>query len=68
MHDRLRDLGVFVDTLSQKEMEQAIEEMLDESKYTEFTDRIRGFSFTRSWSEITDELLKAAGASELEKV
>ncbi len=60
MHEKLEGLGVFVDTLDQKAMEQAIEELLDDKKYQAYIDRIRAFSYTHSWKEITDEIINAA--------
>ena len=59
MHERLRGLGVFVDTLDPRAMEAAVEELLDERAYQGFKERIRQFGYARSWGQIADEILEA---------
>lgn len=60
MHERLQGLGVFVDTLDRAAMGRAVEELLDEHVYRGYVERIREFSYVRTWADIADEILKAA--------
>ncbi|MEI7720146.1 MAG: glycosyltransferase [bacterium] len=58
--DQLEGLGFFVDTSDQAQLEQTIEQLLDAKIYNAFVKKIKEFTFTHSWSEITDEILDAA--------
>jgi glycosyltransferase involved in cell wall biosynthesis len=60
MRERLEGLGVFVDTLDTRAMERAVSELLDEAKYRSYAERIRAFSYVRTWGQIADEILEAA--------
>lgn len=60
MRERLEGLGVFVDTLDQCAMQHAVEELLDEQKYAAYAERIKAFSYVRTWGQIADEILEAA--------
>lgn len=57
--DRLKGLGVFVDTLDQAALERAVTELLDEGIYRSYVERIRHFSYTHTWEQIADEILQA---------
>lgn len=60
MHERLQGLGVFVDTLDEAAIEAAVEELLDDTAYQAYVERIRAFSYVRTWSDIADEILSLA--------
>jgi glycosyltransferase involved in cell wall biosynthesis len=60
MRERLDGLGVFVDTLDRRAMENAVEELLDDATYQAYVERIRQFSYVRTWGQIADEILDAA--------
>ncbi|MBP7770549.1 MAG: hypothetical protein KA066_01400, partial [Candidatus Pacebacteria bacterium] len=60
MHERLQGLGLFVDTLDQRAMQGAIEELLDQEKYRAYVKRIKEFSYVRTWKDIADEILDVA--------
>ncbi len=60
MRERLQGLGVFVDTLDAAAMQRAVEELLDEHAYQAYVERIKAFSYVRTWEDITDEILAAA--------
>ncbi len=60
MYERLRGLGVFVDTLDRHALRNAVEELLDPQTYQEYVERIKAFSYVRSWSDIADEILSVA--------
>lgn len=57
IYERLKGVGVFVDTLDEQELERGIEELLDPKRYGELSTRLRSFSYTHSWEEIVNELL-----------
>lgn len=54
--ERLGDYGLFIDTRSENDLVHAIEELLDEKRYAEITERIARFSFTRVWDDLVDEI------------
>ncbi len=60
MYERLKGLGVFVDTLNERAIMGAVEELLDEQKYTAYVERIKAYTYVRTWGQIADEILKAA--------
>jgi glycosyltransferase involved in cell wall biosynthesis len=60
MDERVRGLGMFIDTARESEMEEAIEAMLDPSIYRGYVRHIDEFSYTHSWKEIAEEILKFA--------
>ncbi len=60
MYEKLKDLGVFVDTQDSTVLERAIEELLDEEIYKKYVHRIHAFSYTHTWEQIVDEILDAA--------
>lgn len=55
--ERLRECGIFVDTRSEKEMENAIESLLDPAVYARLSAAINAFSFTHSWEDIAKEII-----------
>jgi glycosyltransferase involved in cell wall biosynthesis len=60
IYDRLKEVGVFVDTLDADSMAHGLETLLDDEKYAALQAKIAAFTFTHSWAEITDELLSIA--------
>lgn len=60
MRERLDGLGVFVDTLDWDAMQGAVEELLDDAKYQAYVERIKAFSYVRTWGQIADEILGIA--------
>lgn len=54
---RIKDVGMFVDPINEKEIEQAIVSMLDGNNYNKAREKIRQFSFTHTWGNITDEFI-----------
>ena len=61
--ERLDGLGMFVDTANEVELARAIEIMLDKKVYAAFVKKIKEFTFTHTWEQITSEVLAAAGVN-----
>ncbi len=55
--DRIMDAGIFVDPLDEKEIEEAILQLLDKDEYEKALHKVRSFSFTHSWQEIAEEFM-----------
>ena len=57
--ERLSACGIFVDTRDEKKLAEAIESLLDSSVYDRLLKNIHEFSFTHSWDEIAEEIVRA---------
>ena len=55
--ERLAGCGLFVDTRSEKEMENAIESLLDSTVYAKLSAAINAVAFTHSWDDIAKEII-----------
>src|SRR3989344_929618 len=55
--ERLGACGIFVDTRSEKAIEEAIESILDTATYEKLVANIHAFSFVHFWNAIADEIL-----------
>jgi len=55
---RIKDAGFFVDPLNEKEIEQAVLNLLDEGEYKKACEKVRQFSFIHTWKNIADEFLE----------
>lgn len=60
IYDRLKDVGLFVDTSNTDELERGIESLLDEEVYATYVAKIQAFSYTHSWEEMTEEFISIA--------
>lgn len=57
IYDRIKDVGIFVDPLNEREIEKAILEILNKDGYEKAKEKVRKFNFTHSWRQIADEFL-----------
>lgn len=57
--ERLGGTGIFVDTADDAAMHKAIEELCDAEKYATVAARVKSFTFTRSWKDVTQDVVKA---------
>ena len=55
--DRIKDIGIFVDPLNEKEIEDAILRLLDSENYKQQVEKIKNFSFIHTWEEIAQEFI-----------
>lgn len=56
-HERLSGCGIFIDTRSEQALQGAIESLLDKTTYASYQERIRTFSFVRSWDDVVADIL-----------
>jgi glycosyltransferase involved in cell wall biosynthesis len=57
IYERIKTAGIFVDPLNEKEIENAILNLLTEDGYKDSKEKIRNFNFTHSWNEIAGEFI-----------
>lgn len=57
LYEKLKDIGVWVVPESVDDIAAKIEWLCDEKNYAAQASKVRAFSFTHSWKEITDEIL-----------
>lgn len=60
IYDRIKDAGIFVDPLNEKEIEEAILNLLTEEGYKSTKEKVRNFNFVHTWGEIAKEFLEIA--------
>ncbi len=58
LYEKLKDIGVWVDPEDVNDIAAKIEWLCDEKNYEEQRKKVAAFSFTHSWEEITDEILR----------
>ena len=56
VYERLKGVGLFVDTTDARALERAIEELLDKEEYRRHVAAIVRFSYAHSWEEIAREI------------
>ncbi len=57
--ERLEGCGIFIDTRDEHALEAAIEKILDQKTYDELLARIRAFTYTHSWEDMAEEIVRA---------
>jgi glycosyltransferase involved in cell wall biosynthesis len=57
IYERIKDRGIFVDPLDEKEIETAVLCLLDKENYKIALEKVRNFSFVHTWEEIAKEFL-----------
>lgn len=57
LSDRIAELGLFVDPLSEKDLTDKILLLADDARHREYVNKVANFRFTHSWEEIADEFL-----------
>lgn len=56
--DRIKDAGIFVDPLSENEIENAILKLLNPVEYEKAREKVKSFNFVHTWEEIGEEFIK----------
>lgn len=56
--DRIKDVGIFVDPLDEKEIEDAVIKLLDKEEYEKWRQKVRNFDFVHTWEDMAREYLK----------
>ena len=54
---RIKDVGIFIDPTNEKEIEQAVLDILDKSNYEKAREKVRQFSFIHTWNNIAEEFI-----------
>jgi len=57
IYERIKDAGIFVDPLNEKEIESAISRILTEEGYRKAKEKVKNFNFTHTWEEIAEEFI-----------
>lgn len=58
IYDRIKDIGIYVDPLNEREIEEAVMRLIDPKEYQEQKEKIKNFNFTHTWSEISSEFIE----------
>jgi len=58
IYDRIKDAGIFVDPLNEKEIEEAVLDLLTEDGYKKAKEKVRNFNFTHTWEQIAQEFIE----------
>nr|MBP7846192.1 glycosyltransferase [Candidatus Paceibacterota bacterium] len=58
--ERIKDVGIFVDPLNEKEIEEAVLKMLNKDEYEKAVEKVKNFSFLHTWDDIASEFLEVA--------
>ncbi len=57
MFDIIKDIGIFVDPLNTKDIEEKILLLADQNTYQKQVEKIKAFTYTHNWHEIAQEYL-----------
>jgi len=57
LYDRLKDIGIFVNPLDEREIKEAVLKLLDEKNYKTAKEKILNFNFIHTWDDIAGEFL-----------
>ncbi len=60
--ERIKDAGLFVDPLNEKEIEQAVLSLLNKEEYEKALEKVKNFSFLHTWENIADEFIKVSNS------
>jgi glycosyltransferase involved in cell wall biosynthesis len=58
IYDKLRDIGIFVDPLDERDIMEKIIWLADGKNYVMSQKKVESFNFNHSWEEIADEFLR----------
>jgi len=59
IYDRIKDAGIFVDPLNEKEIEEAVLNLLTEESYKKAKEKVKNFNFIHTWNKIAEEFIEA---------
>jgi glycosyltransferase involved in cell wall biosynthesis len=57
LYDRIKDISIFVDPKSQKDIAEKVLWLSDPVNYREQQNRVENFNFSHSWEDITEEYM-----------
>ena len=57
IYDRIKDAGIFVDPLDEKQIEDAVLQLMSIEGYKNAKEKVRSFHFTHTWDEIAGEFI-----------
>lgn len=57
-YDKLKDIGIFIDPLDVKDIEDKILFLAEDKNYMQYKNKVTNFKFTHSWKEIVEEFLE----------
>ncbi len=57
IYDRIGDVGIFVDPLNEKQIEEAVLKLLDKNEYEKAKEKVKQFSFVHTWQSIATEFM-----------
>ena len=57
LHEKLKDIGVFIDSLDKNDIKKKIIFLADDRNYNEYKNKIITFNFNHSWEQIAEEYL-----------
>ena len=60
IYERIKDIGLFIDPLSEKDIKERILFLADNNNYLEQRGKIENFNFRHSYREIANELITIA--------
>jgi len=60
IYERIKEAGIFVDPLNEKEIKDAILELLTDEGYEEAKTKVKNFNFIHTWDDIAKEFLTIA--------
>jgi len=60
IYDRIKDAGTFVDPLNEKEIEDAVLDLLTEEGYKKSKERVKNFNFVHTWEQIAYKFLEVS--------
>ena len=55
--NRIKDVGIFVDPLDEREIELAVLKLLDKDEYEKAREKVRQFSFVHTWQQVAQEFV-----------
>jgi glycosyltransferase involved in cell wall biosynthesis len=58
IYDRIKNAGIFVDPLNEKEIEDAILDLLTEEGYQKAKEKVKNFNFIHTWDQIAEEFIQ----------
>jgi len=61
IYERIKNAGIFVDPLDERQIEKAVLSLLTDKGYKEAKEKVRSFNFVHTWDQIAKEFLTVAG-------
>lgn len=58
IYERIKEAGTFVDPLNEKEIEEAVLNLLAEEGYKKAKEKVKNFNFVHTWDQIAEEFVE----------